>query len=226
MLEKIFLRRTISKKDFQFFQRFGFLKIEKFLSDEGINILRKNLSRVIKKAKKQDNQGVIGLDDDGSVKVLIHLDKWDDFFFNFSNDKIFKKISSQLLEKETMPLIVEHFNKSPIHGTKTPFHQDDTYYDFKNAESVAFWIALDDVTLTNGCLEYGKNFVKKRFDHHPSKTKGFGQEINEEFIPKELFKIQIPKGGCIIHHSLAIHGSNSNKSKKKRRALVINYKSK
>lgn len=203
------------------FKQLGFCHIPNFLNEAAVNEIVRNLdtigeSHIAKHSAREK---------DGSVKVISYLDKTSDFFYDFMRHSHFKLITELLLSKKSTPLFCEYFNKIKYYGSFSPPHQDQIYYNehFNDEVAIAFWISLDDVTDQNGYLQYFPGNGQSLQKHSQSKEIGFSKQLTsynlEDYIP-----IFPKKGDCVIHHSLVPHFSNSNKSNKDRRAIVVNYR--
>jgi ectoine hydroxylase-related dioxygenase (phytanoyl-CoA dioxygenase family) len=119
------------------------------------------------------------------------------------------------------------FCKPPRHGGVVAWHQDYSYWTrTKPISHLTCWIALDDVTLENGCLQYVPG--SHRWPLLP--ITGLAGDMNAiqtvlddeqraQFCPAP---VEVPKGYASFHHSLMIHGSYANRSDRPRRGLVIN----
>ena len=116
--------------------------------------------------------------------------------------------------------------------------------------SITIWCALDDANEENGCLEYARGSHKwNTMDNDNDKNNDSTSDMNfhcdsssanndnktyQESVykaaskasiklsPLDIIKVNVPKGGCIIHHQDAWHGSGKNNSLyQPRRALVL-----
>ena len=119
------------------------------------------------------------------------------------------------------------FCKPPRQGGVVAWHQDYSYWTrTKPISHLTCWIALDDVSLENGCLHYVPG--SHRWPLLPitglaGDMNAVQSVLNDE--QKAQFKpvpVEIPKGYASFHHSLMIHGSYANRSDRPRRGLVIN----
>ena len=66
-----------------------------------------------------------------------------------------KPLIEQLLGFPCHLFFSQVFMKPPEAGSPKPIHQDNFYFGPDNLDAtLTVWIALDDATLTNGCLHY------------------------------------------------------------------------
>jgi phytanoyl-CoA hydroxylase len=122
--------------------------------------------------------------------------------------------------------------KPPGGGKEIALHQDGAYIDYLTpAEMITCWIALDDVSVEIGTLQYVRGShrwplisVEGEF-HAPQKDYRWAMletaqaaGVNEP----EIVSVTIPAGGCAFHHGLTWHGSGKNLSETSpRRSLGI-----
>ena len=128
--------------------------------------------------------------------------------------------------------------KQPRVGEPSPIHIDETYLMTDPPGKVAgVWIALDDATEANGCLEFlpkshkshvvTKNWIRKAEDHERGKeweslmnfTNNNDQEtpVNE----RDFVKVPVMSGGLVMIHGRVLHKSNANNSLYPRSAFTF-----
>ncbi len=144
----------------------------------------------------------------------------------FINGKKIKLIVQTLLEDEAKNFGSELFAKPAKVGLSSPIHQDNFYWCLENANGLTVWIALDKSNSKNGGVYYYKKTQKLGLlEHKISYAPGSSQTLkypeSMNFFKKITPKINI--GDCIIHHCLAVHGSNKNISSKSRRGVTVRY---
>ena len=112
----------------------------------------------------------------------------------------------------------------PPNGREKPWHQDHAYFNLSlDTKVVGVWIALDEATIDNGCMRVLPG------QHH--------KEINPHFMIRDWqlcdeqaqdFKshavaVPLKPGGCMIFDSYLPHGTPSNFSHLRRKALQYHY---
>ncbi|MCZ2155063.1 MAG: phytanoyl-CoA dioxygenase family protein [Bryobacterales bacterium] len=119
------------------------------------------------------------------------------------------------------------FSKPAKHGGVVAWHQDYSYWTRTvPIAHLTCWLALDDSTVENGCLQYVPG--SHRWNLLPiTGLAGNMEEImtvlsDEQKAAFRPVPIELKKGECAIHHSLLVHGSYENRSERSRRATVIN----
>ena len=147
---------------------------------------------------------------------------------NFSKNEKIMGIVNYILSEKTKVRNIEFFLKPKKTGIKSPFHQDNYYWNFSDKKALNVWIACSESNFKNGGVCYYKKSHKLGLlKHEISYEPGSSQKIPDNYLKKIKLKKFFPHlkiGDCIIHHPEVVHGSNLNKSDKDRIGLVIGYK--
>jgi ectoine hydroxylase-related dioxygenase (phytanoyl-CoA dioxygenase family) len=118
------------------------------------------------------------------------------------------------------------FFKPPEAGTPKPAHQDNFYAGPNNPEGlVTAWIALDEATVENGCLQFVDGSHRGPiYPHFAPPDQPFHLQIAQQVLDKlRLTDAPVPRGGVSFHHGGTIHRSGANRSPRWRRAAAITY---
>lgn len=114
--------------------------------------------------------------------------------------------------------------KQPF-GNPTSWHLDNPYWSFSSPNSLSIWVALDDATLSNGCLYYLPGTHKSaRYENC-----GIGENMAGLFkhYPewKSISPVACPcrAGSAVLHNGLVAHGAGANMTNKPRRAMTCAY---
>ena len=89
------------------------------------------------------------------------------------------------------------------------------------------WIALDDSTEENGCLQYVPG--SHRFGLLPRISLTKDMDAVREFLTPEQaaafdpVPMVVQAGECTFHHPHTVHGSYANRSTRPRRGAVLNF---
>ena len=102
------------------------------------------------------------------------------------------------------------------------WHQDVTYWGLEPAYAITAWYAVDDADAGNGCMRVipGTHRTGIR-EHGKSDMKGNLLSINQEVPVTEdegdsAVDLPVPAGEISLHHGVLIHGSNPNRSDRRR----------
>lgn len=114
--------------------------------------------------------------------------------------------------------------KQPF-GNPTGWHLDNPHWSFSSRQSISIWVALDDATLSNGCLYYMPGTQNTaRYD-----TAGIGEDIAglfkiyPEWREMDTVACPCPAGSAVFHNGLTAHGAGANMTNKPRRAMTCAY---
>jgi len=121
--------------------------------------------------------------------------------------------------------------KPPRIGREVSWHEDSAYWKgmLEPQEVVTVWLAIDDSTRENGCMRvipasHGHGFS----DYEPvdREKSVFGSRIKPgQFDESKAVDLEIRAGECHLHHAKLIHGSNANRSDKRRCGYTMRYMS-
>ncbi|MCF3649908.1 phytanoyl-CoA dioxygenase family protein [Synoicihabitans lomoniglobus] len=112
--------------------------------------------------------------------------------------------------------------KPPRIGREKPWHQDHAYFDYPlDAKIVGVWIALDEATIDNGCMQLlpgrhreGPQIHFKRRDW---------QICDKAVLGQESVAAPLKPGGLLLFDAKLPHGTPHNTSPNRRRALQFHY---
>jgi len=117
----------------------------------------------------------------------------------------------------------------PPGGVQKPYHQDSAYFTIEPVSLVTCWIALDDVTVENGCMwVIPGSHVDGIYDHsQPWEVAGrVDMQVPDDSIDRSReVSITLSSGSCSFHHSVLLHRSGPNLTDSHRRGLAVHYMS-
>ncbi|CAL9182539.1 unnamed protein product, partial [Musa hybrid cultivar] len=156
-------------------------------------------------------------------KVGHALHEIDPIFKKFtSSDKISGMLYSLDYKRPVVIQSMYIFKQPGIGGEVVP-HQDNSFLYTEPPSCTGLWLALEDATITNGCLwaipGSHKNGLRRRFIRdengvhfdHPSPSYD-----DKEFVP-----VEVKEGSLVVIHGDLIHQSFENKSPNSRHALSL-----
>jgi ectoine hydroxylase-related dioxygenase (phytanoyl-CoA dioxygenase family) len=135
----------------------------------------------------------------------------------------FGKLAAQLMDVDAVRLYADQALIKLPWANPTGFHLDQPYWAVTDPRPLTFWIALDDVTMTNGCLFFVPgSHRQERYDNVD-----IGRKLGDLFqVYPELSEVTpvpcpIPAGGCTIHNGLTAHGAHANMTPRSRRGMTL-----
>jgi non-haem Fe2+, alpha-ketoglutarate-dependent halogenase len=138
---------------------------------------------------------------------------------------------STVIGPDVLLLATHFFCKYPI-GPEEKFvawHQDVTYWGLEPPFAVTAWYAVDESDRDNGCMRVipGTHRAGVRA-HGTSERAGNLLSINQE-VPvtaeeeDRAVDLELAAGEFSLHHGALIHGSNPNRSTRRRCGLTLRY---
>ncbi|HEX2590016.1 MAG TPA: phytanoyl-CoA dioxygenase family protein [Rhizomicrobium sp.] len=119
------------------------------------------------------------------------------------------------------------FSKPPGDGMAIPWHQDGQYWPMRPLATVTVWFAIDPATTENGCLRVIPGTHESGLMPHQS-TDASGLALNQGladgvFDEKKAVDIVLEPGQISLHHAMLVHGSEPNRSTKRRCGYAVRY---
>ena len=110
-------------------------------------------------------------------------------------------------------------------GGNVGWHQDHNYWQCTTDDLLTAWVAFDDVTIENGCMQVvpGSNqWGLIDGDFFEQDMDSLRQRIEARTGRKfETVPLEMKAGQVSFHHCLTIHGSGPNRTNRPRRSLVM-----
>lgn len=111
--------------------------------------------------------------------------------------------------------------KPPMLGREKPWHQDHAYFDYPlGTPVVGVWIALDEATVENGCMQLLPGRHHEPIIHFKKRD---WQICDTAILGQESVAAPLKPGGLLLFDGLLPHGTPHNFSGKRRRALQFHY---
>lgn len=203
----------------------GYLVPRYRLSDEKVLALRAALDRVI-----EANPGVRP-----EQLVSAHLGqsasegvKGDSAFLDLARDEEIINIVSQVIGPDVILWGCQIFCKPGGDGMEVPWHQDGHYWPIRPLATCTVWVAIDDSLVENGCLRVipRSHSEGELLDHLKEDREDvvLNQRIEDNaFDADAAADIELEAGQLSLHDVYLVHGSNPNRSTRRRAGIAIRY---
>lgn len=117
--------------------------------------------------------------------------------------------------------------KPPEVGGEVNWHQDGTFLIDEQRRCVGIWIALEDASPVNGCLQFGPSqplSERMETDHKTGETRfvSLGQPPIQ--VPDTPVYAPCQVGDAVVFDGLTPHASSPNTSTLSRRAITLHFK--
>ena len=225
-------RCRLSDEQVRFFHDNGYLSGVRVLSDDQVEQLRGELQELFDPDRPGNElfHEYHSNESPDPSRVLFHaLGAWriKPGFHDLLWHPAFTVPASQLLDGSVRFWHDQLFCKPARHGGVVAWHQDYSYWTrTKPMAHLTCWVALDDATRDNGCLQYVPG--SHRWELLPITGLAGDMDAIQTVLSdeqKRQFKpvaVELKKGYASFHHPLMVHGSYANSTDRPRRATVIN----
>jgi hypothetical protein len=119
------------------------------------------------------------------------------------------------------------FCKMPGDGKAVAWHQDASYWPLTPSKAVTVWLAIDDADEENACMRFiAGSHHHGHLTYRPSSSDDhnvLNQTIDNPEQYGRLVWNPLPAGFASIHSDLLLHGSEVNRSNRRRCALTLRY---
>ncbi|PCJ62643.1 MAG: hypothetical protein COA79_03760 [Planctomycetota bacterium] len=204
----IFNQTSIPNKELKRYENEGFLVIKNILTSEGASRIRKDVMHIM---------DIISIGDSKLKQTGQYLSDTDLAYF-IQSDQM-QLIASTLMRGKAHLYLPFTAVKSANGGGNFDFHQDGQYTPTKGP-SVNLWVALNDMTIDNGCLY---------MDPHSHINGVLPANILEDghkqikYNTSNTVPVEVKAGDCIAFNRLTVHGSGKNNTDIHRVAYAIQF---
>ena len=219
----------LTQEQIDFYNENGYLGVENVLSEEEVADLRRTTDEFVEKSREvTDHTDVFDLEPGHTPEnprvrriknPILHHIVYDR---TLRHDRILD-IVEQLIGPGVSHNGHKLNMKYPEFGSPVEWHQDWAFYPYTNDDLLAVGVAIDDMSLENGCLMVVPGSHKgPTYDHHQNGV-FVGAVTDPNFSSDNAVPVQVKAGGISIHHVRTLHGSAPNNSSKPRRLLLLQY---
>lgn len=231
------MNNVLSKTQLDFYDENGFLIIDDFLNPEELEQWRQAVTTAVHERNGQKMPGKsirIGEDDginedatyfNNVFDQLLNLWQTSDEVKQLMLDKRIGKMATELSGADGIRIWHDQALIKRPWANPTSWHLDTPFWSFSDRRALSIWVALDDVTLENGCLFFIPGSHKRTSFDNAGIGKNMGGifEIYPEFKQSEPQAVVIKAGSCSFHNGLTIHGAHANMTPGFRRAMTCAY---
>ena len=203
------------------FREQGYFIVPQLADASMIDPLRASIDQYVEKNEaemKRRNQ-TEGMSRANEISFTVHLAEQNSTIMNFVLRDDMLQVGTALIAPELCLYWDQAVYKQPEARRDFPWHQDNGYGGVEPQEYLTCWLALDDATISNGCIWVipgsHKQGVLKHEDTPIGKQVYFG---TDQGTPVEL-----KKGGIVFFSSLLFHRSGPNVSDTVRKAYIVQY---
>lgn len=227
---------ALSGEDIAFYEREGYLAMDGFLSSAEVAACQAGLSDLIHQRVAWDDK--VGIQEEPYYREGKIDERIDDPELRVRKIWQFCQIEPRLRDVAFHPRLIPVLDqligpghrliqdmalvKPPFHGSEKPWHQDTAYFDWTPIGGiVGVWIALDEATVENGCMQVipGTHRDGPAPHFHLRDCQMADQRVQVE----RAVVVPLKPGGILIFSGLLHHGTPPNLSGDRRRAFQCHY---
>ncbi|OGT60941.1 MAG: phytanoyl-CoA dioxygenase [Gammaproteobacteria bacterium RIFCSPHIGHO2_12_FULL_45_12] len=193
---------------------------------DGIELNLQSLSHRAKIASKSDDPG----------RFIEDFCNWqiNPYYKRFIFESPLSMIAGELMKSNTSRLYHDHMLvKEPGTRQRTPWHQDQPYYNIEGMQNCSFWIAVDPVSRSS-TLEFvagshlGSWLMPRSFMDNQAKwfPEGSLTELPDIESNRENYPIigwEISPGDIVCFHMLTLHSAAGVEEDRRRRVFSIRF---
>jgi hypothetical protein len=158
------------------------------------------------------------------IRVLFHLCHTRRFFYDLIRTPKLLDVVEALIGPDITLYTDQMFAKPARRGSEVPYHHDASYWPHVEPRMISCWLAVDDVTVENGCVRYLPGTHLQEFPHEIHETDNPNKlGVKTGLITPDMTEVPavMSRGSLCVHHSLTVHYSKPNLSERSRRGLVM-----
>lgn len=199
------------------FNKFGYVTPLQVYSTEEIRSIRDYFDDLLSQVVKAGG-------DSYSISSA-HM-KYGPVYDILTNRKIVDYVSD-LLGENVIGWGSHFFCKMPGDGKSVAWHQDASYWPLSPSKAVTVWLAIDDADEENACMKFiAGSHHHGHMTYRPSSSDDhnvLNQTIDNPEQYGAIVWNPLPAGWASIHSDLLLHGSEINRSNRRRCALTLRY---
>jgi phytanoyl-CoA hydroxylase len=225
----------IGPEEIKHYNEQGYLIVRQAFTEKEIQAAKQGLMDLIMgknpdytgvmfEAKAQDILPTLSLEErQDAVRKLMAFVEFDARLKAISHHpKLLQSIRTLLGNRDSQMFQDMALLKPPRLGREKPWHQDKAYFNYPlDTPVVGVWIALDEATIDNGCMQFLPGQHRKGPQIHFQKRDW--QICDTQIMGQRSTAAPLQPGGMLLFSGLLPHGTPHNASGKRRRALQYHY---
>ncbi len=137
-------------------------------------------------------------------------------------------VIEDLLGPDILLYTSRFFIKGPVTEAFAAWHQDCTYFGLRPFDHVTAWVALSDVPLESGPVEFASgSHIRGPLNQRSKMVEGSvntaGQSIVEWFDQSQTEFAVLKAGQFSLHHTCSVHQSGANKAAHNRIGVALSF---
>ncbi len=224
---------AVGEAELKFYQTWGYLSVAQAFTPEETESAKQGLLDLIMgrnpdfkgihfEAKARDHLDTMGLEDrQDAVRKLSSFINYEQRLQALAFHPSLIAVIERLLGDSPVLFQDMALLKPPLMGREKPWHQDLSYFNYEHTSPVVgVWIALDEATIENGCMQLLPGEHREPILHWKRRD---WQICDSEIAGRHSTAAPLLPGGALLFDGLLPHGTPYNSSSRRRRALQFHY---
>ncbi len=138
------------------------------------------------------------------------------------NDKLLDIIQS-LIGPNILLFEDQALWKPAFTGGRVFWHQDNAYWRCTPANLVSCWLTLDNAVRENGAMQIIPGSHLQPLQHTSATEQGVLLKSQVSDDDPRAIVVELPAGGCMLHHCRTLHSTAPNSTRHQRRAYAMHF---
>jgi len=216
-----------------FYEQYGYLIGEQLLSPAEIKELRKEAVHIFKGDRGPvpgllDTEGLEHDDEIMQKYVAIHFpNKVSRLIKNYLSHPEIVRVLKEIISANVKCMQSMLFVKGPGKAGQS-WHQDEFYIPTRDRSLTGAWIAIDDATISNGCLwiipgSHRSGYIRQRVVNTSAEYADVDTVDVSDFPGTQQIPVQVKSGTVVFFNGYTLHSSLRNKTKDCFRMALVNH---
>jgi phytanoyl-CoA hydroxylase len=226
---------AIDDKQFEQYQQDGYVVVDDVLTSEEVNAVKERLREYVR-GEREEQRFERMLEPSIEAEAFtregepvrkfegVGMAHEDDVFRDLAFHDDILDVITQLQGPNLKLLRSAGMLKPPNVGSEKKFHQDAAYYPIRPMDHVTVWVALDEATSENGCMQVVPGAHTDGLLNHEEVE--YDTDIalaGDDYDQSDTVSLPMAPGDVLFQHCLLPHYTAPNESDQWRRAMIVAY---
>lgn len=218
---------ALTREQTEFFAQNGYLPYGRILEEEEVEDLRREYDRVFAEAAASGtSRNLSGGEEGEEAQQMLQIMQVCERSLPFRRllyDARILDVVESLIGPNIMLFHDQALYKPARTGGPIFWHQDNAYWRCTPANLVSCWLTLDDADRANGAMQMIAGSHLRLHAHERSEAGSPLLRADTDGAAPQPVVVELPAGGCMFHHCLALHSTEPNRTDRPRRAFAMHF---
>jgi len=216
LTEPTAVRTGITRDERSRLEADGYLRVGRVLTDEELAEALGHVDRVVDEQRRRGQR----------PEYMLGIHVSEPYFFGLASHPRLLDILESVMGPDIALVSTHLLCKPPADGHSVAWHQDGAFASIEPMSLVTLYLALDDCDRENGCMRMLRG--SHRNGRVPHTVFREGEQTRKEIAPDvieafEAVPLELRAGECSLHLPWVIHGSEGNRSNRRRAGFPMRY---